>query len=102
MVAGSRVLLGVHWLSDVIAGLALGLAWFSICAIAFGGRLLRFGAAADEAARVAGATTVDAHSSASPRATSNVSPSVSFRGQTFDDRGHVDSIGHEPRESADR
>ncbi|MBA2634975.1 MAG: phosphatase PAP2 family protein, partial [Chloroflexi bacterium] len=53
MVAGSRVLLDVHWLSDVIAGLALGSAWFSICAIAFGGRLLRFGAVADEAARVA-------------------------------------------------
>ncbi len=50
MVAGSRVLLDVHWLSDVIAGLALGLAWFSICAIAFGGRLMRFGAAADHAA----------------------------------------------------
>jgi undecaprenyl-diphosphatase len=53
MVAGTRVLLDVHWLSDVIAGLALGSAWFSICAIAFGGRLLRFGAAAEEAARVA-------------------------------------------------
>ena len=53
MVAGSRVLLDVHWLSDVIAGLALGFAWFSICAIAFGGRLLRFGSTADELARVA-------------------------------------------------
>ena len=52
MIAGSRVLLTVHWLSDVIAGLALGAAWFSICAIAFGGRLLRFGAPAEEAARV--------------------------------------------------
>ena len=39
------MLLGVHWLSDVIAGLALGWAWFAVCAIAFGGRLLRFGAA---------------------------------------------------------
>ena len=53
MVAGSRVLLDVHWLSDVIAGVALGLAWFSICAVAFGGRLLRFGAATDAAASVA-------------------------------------------------
>ena len=52
-VAGSRVLLSVHWLSDVIAGLALGSAWFSVCAIAFGGRLLRFGAPAQEAARAA-------------------------------------------------
>ena len=50
-VAGSRVLLSVHWLSDVIAGLALGCAWFSICAIAFGGRLLRFGAPAEETVR---------------------------------------------------
>jgi undecaprenyl-diphosphatase len=48
-VACSRVLLTVHWLSDVIAGLALGWAWFAICAIAFGGRLLRFGASAERA-----------------------------------------------------
>ncbi|MEO9174431.1 MAG: phosphatase PAP2 family protein [Gaiellales bacterium] len=45
-VAASRVLLDYHWLSDVIAGLSLGWAWFAICAIAFGGRLLRFGAPA--------------------------------------------------------
>jgi hypothetical protein len=40
----------------VIAGLALGWAWFAACAIAFGGRLLRFGATADTAARAADAT----------------------------------------------
>jgi membrane-associated phospholipid phosphatase len=57
-VAASRVLLDVHWLSDVIAGLALGWAWFAVCAIAFGGRILRFGAAAEAAARVAEATPV--------------------------------------------
>ncbi len=49
LVAGTRVLLGVHWLSDVCAGLALGWAWFSICAIAFGGRLLTFGAVVEKA-----------------------------------------------------
>ena len=37
-VAASRVLLGVHWLSDVIGGLALGWAWFALCSIAFCGR----------------------------------------------------------------
>lgn len=55
-VAASRVLLDVHWLTDVIAGLSLGWAWFALCAIAFGGRILRFGAGAETAARVADAT----------------------------------------------
>ena len=45
-VAATRVLLAMHWRSDVLAGLLLGWAWFAACAIAFGGRVLRFGAGA--------------------------------------------------------
>ena len=49
-VACTRVFLDVHWLTDTLAGLFLGWAWFAACAVAFGGRrLLRFGAAAEEA-----------------------------------------------------
>ncbi len=43
-VALTRVFLGVHWLTDVLGGLAVGWAWFALCSIAFGGRRLRFGA----------------------------------------------------------
>jgi membrane-associated phospholipid phosphatase len=48
-VAASRVLLDVHWLTDVLGGLSLGWAWFAICGVAFGGRLLLFGAGAEVA-----------------------------------------------------
>ena len=71
-VACSRVLLGVHWMSDVAAGLAFGWAWFGICAIAFGGRFLVLGAPVEQAVQVAdqqetasGAHRTDAKPSAS-------------------------------------
>jgi undecaprenyl-diphosphatase len=46
-VAASRVLLDLHWLSDVVGGLALGWAWFALSAVVFGGRLLIPTAATD-------------------------------------------------------
>jgi len=39
----------------VVGGLALGWAWFALCAVAFGGRLLRPTAAVDTAAAAAAA-----------------------------------------------
>jgi membrane-associated phospholipid phosphatase len=62
-VALSRVFLDVHWLTDVLGGLALGWAWFAACAIAFGGRLLSFGASAQAAGR--GAAEADSDEVAS-------------------------------------
>jgi undecaprenyl-diphosphatase len=65
-VAASRVLLGVHWLSDVLGGLALGWAWFALCSIAFGGRLLRLGAPVEAAERASEAAARAPESPADP------------------------------------
>lgn len=52
VVSCSRVFLGAHWTSDAIGGLLLGWIWFGLCAVAFGGRVLRLGAPAREAPAV--------------------------------------------------
>jgi membrane-associated phospholipid phosphatase len=69
-VAASRVLLDVHWLSDVVAGLMLGWAWFALCAIAFGGRRLHFAEPMEEAR--AAAPTRDAEARVQRRSSAKV------------------------------
>ncbi len=51
-IAASRVLLGVHWLTDVVAGLVLGWTWFAVVSILFGGRQLRLAAPVADAEAV--------------------------------------------------
>jgi undecaprenyl-diphosphatase len=64
-VAASRVLLDLHWMSDVVGGLALGWGWFALSAAVFGGRLLVPTASADIAA--AGATSGNGGDRTRPR-----------------------------------
>lgn len=52
-VATSRVLLGVHWLTDVVAGVVVGWTWFLLSTIVFGGRSLRLGEPAERIAAAA-------------------------------------------------
>jgi undecaprenyl-diphosphatase len=42
-VAASRVLLDLHWLSDVVAGLCFGWGWFAFCVLALGSNWRRAG-----------------------------------------------------------
>ena len=64
-VACSRVFLGAHWASDVVGGLLLGWTWFGLCAVAFGGRVMRLGAPVEEAESAPGLPTATTHSPAS-------------------------------------
>ncbi len=52
IVAASRALLGVHWLTDVIAGVLVGWTWFLLVAVVFGGRIIRLGEPAAASGRV--------------------------------------------------
>lgn len=53
VVAATRVALGVHWVTDAVAGMMLGWAWFGLCWLAVGGRALVFGAGIRSARRAA-------------------------------------------------
>jgi undecaprenyl-diphosphatase len=66
-VAASRALLGVHWLTDVVAGMMVGWGWFLLVALVFGGRIQRLGEPAERAAPAAVPGPTPTGSSRQPR-----------------------------------
>lgn len=58
-VGATRALLGAHWITDVVAGLSVGWAWFVVCAVAFGGRFMLLGETKDEVAVASGNQTAE-------------------------------------------
>jgi undecaprenyl-diphosphatase len=65
LICATRVLLGVHWLTDVIAGVFLGWTWFAATSIAFGGRRLRFASPATQAS-LAGSVSLASSDTSQP------------------------------------